>query len=286
MGNWERKELTSGQISYAANDVYVTYEVAEKIKLLQRAGLPKEYTVPMATIHAEGATLLNVRGTLQQVQDHGVRSRDIIDTPGPTKESEALSKKVPGTTKRVSAKKSPSVSSTWNKKSKAYVKRSSRPSSSTSGPPKPVAIKSIQGSYPDYIYKNVTEIRTIRGHKSTVTIIPPKFQKRLLSTKAPSNHEDPKKSERLRALGEFYLPKELLPESMEGKDVLERNQAVWLEAGGRDLEEDDEEVAKEVSDDWYLLQNQSLYASLASSSEDVDDELVEETKPSTNKGKR
>ncbi|KAF9027687.1 hypothetical protein BGZ52_002412 [Haplosporangium bisporale] len=220
MGNWERKELTSQQISYAANDVYVTYEVAERIKSLQRAGSPKGYTVPMATIHAKGATLLNVRGTLQHVQDHGVRPRDVIDTPGPTKGSEALSKKVSSTTKTASAKKLPSMSSAWNKKPKAYVKSSPRPSSSTSGPPKIVAIKSIQGSYPGSIYKN---------------------------------------------------------------DVLERNQAVWLEAGGRDLEEDDEEVAKEASDDWYLLQNQSLYASLASS-EDVGDELAEKTKPSAKQG--
>ncbi|KFH62327.1 hypothetical protein MVEG_11538 [Podila verticillata NRRL 6337] len=284
MGNWERKELTSQQISYAANDVYVTYEVAERIKSLQRAGSPKGYTVPMATIHAKGATLLNVRGTLQHVQDHGVRPRDVIDTPGPTKGSEALSKKVSSTTKTASAKKLPSMSSAWNKKPKAYVKSSPRPSSSTSGPPKIVAIKSIQGSYPGSIYKNVTEIRTIHGHKSTITIIPPKFQKRLLSTKVPSNHEDPKIPEKLRAVGEIYLPKELLPESMEEKDVLERNQAVWLEAGGRDLEEDDEEVAKEASDDWYLLQNQSLYASLASSSEDVGDELAEKTKPSAKQG--
>lgn len=72
-----------------------------------------------------------------------------------------------------------------------------------------------------------------------------------------------------------------MPESMEGKDVLERNQAVWLEAGGRDLEEDD--MAQEASDDWYLMQNQSLYASLSSTSEDVSDIPSGEILESSNK---
>lgn len=298
MGNWERKELSSRQIAYAANDVYVTYEVAEKIKSLQNKTGParKQYTLPMATIHPKGgATLLNIRGTLQHVQDHGIRTQDIIGEPPGSggvqaKGSEGLAKKAISTTTTPIVKKSPSVSS-WVKKAQVPIKKvkvsinksvAPRPSPPSSGPLKPVAIKAIQGNYPDYIYKNLTEVRTIRiGRKSTITIIPPQFQKRLLST---SSHRASEKSERSarRAIGDVYLPKELLPESMEGKDVLERNQAVWLEAGGRDLEED--EKTQEVSDDWYLMQNQSLYASLVSPSEDEgDDYPSEETLKSSNK---
>ncbi|KAG0361297.1 hypothetical protein BG005_008726 [Podila minutissima] len=296
-GNWERKELTSRQISYAANDVYVTYEVAEKIKSLQKNTGPtrKQYTLPIATIHPKGgATVLNVRGTLQHVQDHGVRTQDIIDKPPGSgrvqaKGSEALTKKATSTTTTPPAKKFPSVSA-WGKKVQVSIKKAKvsiskstvpRPSPPSSGPPKPVAIKAIQGSYPNYIYKNLTEVRTIRvGGRSTVTIIPPQFQKRLFST---SSHSASKKSgnSATRAIGDVYLPKELLPESMEGKDVLERNQAVWLEAGGRDLEEDD--MAQEASDDWYLMQNQSLYASLSSTSEDVSDIPSGEILESSNK---
>ncbi|KAG0019809.1 hypothetical protein BGZ81_009599 [Podila clonocystis] len=301
MGNWERKELTSRQISYAANDAYVTYEVAERIKSLQKTGpARKQYTIPMATIHPKGgATVLNIRGTLQHVQDHGIRAQDIIDEPLGSggvraKGSEASVKKATSTTTTPTAKKSPSVSA-WGKKAQVSIKQAkalikkpvaspplaSPPSPPSSGPPKLVAIKAIQGSYPDYVYKNLTEVRTIRlGRKSTVTIIPPQFQKRLFSR---SRHNASKKSEHsaTRAVGDVYLPKELLPEPMEGKDVLERNQAVWLEAGGRDLEED--EVAQEASDDWYLMQNQSLYASLSSTSEDVGDIPSEETLEPSNK---
>ncbi|KAG0341383.1 hypothetical protein BG000_009296 [Podila horticola] len=298
MGNWERKELSSRQIAYAANDVYVTYEVAEKIKSLQNKTGParKQYTLPMATIHPKGgATLLNIRGTLQHVQDHGIRTQDIIgELPGSggvqAKGSEGLAKKATSTTTTPIVKKSSSVSS-WVKKAqvpinkvKASINKSvaPRPSPPSSGPLKPAAIKAIQGNYPDYIYKNLTEVRTIRiGRKSTITIIPPQFQKRHLST---SSHRASEKSEHSakKAIGDIYLPKELLPESMEDKDVLERNQAVWLEAGGRDLEED--EKTHEVSDDWYLMQNQSLYASLVSPSEDEgDDYPSEETLKSSNK---
>ncbi|KAG0040875.1 hypothetical protein BGZ82_007897 [Podila clonocystis] len=296
MGNWERKELTSRQISYAANDAYVTYEVAERIKSLQKTGpARKQYTIPMATIHPKGgATVLNVRGTLQHVQDHGIRTQDIVDDPPGSggvraKGSEASAKKAASTTTTPTAKKSLSVS-VWGKKAQVPIKQAkalinkpvaSRPSPPLSGPSKLVATKAIQGIYPDYIYKNLSEVRTIRlGCKSSVTIIPPQFQKRLFST---SRHRASKKSEHLatRAVGDVYLPKELLPKSMEGKDVLERNQAVWLEAGGRDLEED--EVAQEASDDWYLMQNQSLYASLSSTSEDVSDIPSDETLESSNK---
>ncbi|KAG0086466.1 hypothetical protein BGZ92_008109 [Podila epicladia] len=296
-GNWERKELTSRQISYAANDAYVTYEVAEKIKLLQKKAGPtrKQYTLPIATVHPKGgAIVLNVRGTLQHVQDYGVRTQDIIDTPPGSggvqaKGSEALAKKATSTTTISTAKKSPSVPA-WGKKVQVPIKKAKasigksavpRPSPPSSGPPKPIAIKAIQGSYPEYIYKNLTEVRTIRiGRRSTVTIIPPRFQKRLFST---SSHSASKKSENstTRAIGDVYLSKELLPESMEGKDVLERNQAVWLKAGGRDLQED--EVPQETSDDWYLMQNQSLFASLSSTSEDVNDIPSGEVLESSNK---
>ncbi|KAG0271906.1 hypothetical protein BGZ95_000223 [Linnemannia exigua] len=66
---------------------------------------------------------------------------------------------------------------------------------------------------------------------------------------------------------------QLLPESLEGKDVLERNQSVWLEAGGRDLSEDgDVEAEAEEQDDWHLRQNQALFASLVTPNSDSDSE--------------
>ncbi|KAF9987721.1 hypothetical protein BGZ75_000192 [Mortierella antarctica] len=128
-------------------------------------------------------------------------------------------------------------------------------------------------------------IQTIhRGRQSVVTIIPPKFQKRLFSLSRPSfkqsephNHES--RTQRKKRTGDVFIASQLLPESLENKDILERNQAVWLEAGGRDLSG---EITEEDAggSDYYLQQNQALFESLGQSSLRVEQERLEETEKS------
>jgi hypothetical protein len=48
---------------------------------------------------------------------------------------------------------------------------------------------------------------------------------------------------------------------MEGMSIMERNQAVWFKAGGRNYsDENNDDDPKD--DDWHLRQNQALFESL------------------------
>ncbi|KAF9281684.1 hypothetical protein BGZ68_006475 [Mortierella alpina] len=163
MGNWENKNLSALQLRYAANDAFVTYEVAEKIKELQQSRPPRDYEIELATIHSEGTKV---------VKDDN------------NKEMENSSKY------------------RW-------------------------------------------------------------FQ--------------PGRAQHKRRTGDVYIPNQLIPESLENKDILERNQTVWQEAGGRDLSN---EITDDDSgeNDWYLQQNQALFESLGQSTFNADQDRLEKKK--------
>lgn len=320
MGNWESKNLSANQIAYAANDVFVTYELAEKIKELQRMRPKNDYVVPLATVQSNGTIVVTVRGSLQERLDHPATTKDIIvpepkqaptilkaratkmtaATAGGAKRSSVGYAKVtkvkiggsgPIVIRRTTGAapvKAPTSSTTTIGRS---TKSAAAATSSTWG--NLLAHSMDVNGYPYRFYKNANKngdtsskvsdsnnvIQTIRlGSRSTVTIIPPRFQKRPFSATSLAATADKK----IDAKGmpqrmqqehseEVYIPSQLLPESLEGKGTLERNQSVWLEAGGRDLSEDDlGEEGGEQQEDWYLRQNQALFASLVPSDPDFD----------------
>ncbi|KAF9936897.1 hypothetical protein BGZ67_001914 [Mortierella alpina] len=98
-----------------------------------------------------------------------------------------------------------------------------------------------------------------------------------INKQKPHNHES--RTQRKKRTGDVFIASQLLPESLENKDILERNQAVWLEAGGRDLSG---EITEEDAggSDYYLQQNQALFESLGQSSLRVEQERLEETEKS------
>ncbi|KAG0220076.1 hypothetical protein BGX33_009628 [Mortierella sp. NVP41] len=357
MGNWESKNLSANQLAYAANDVFVTYEVAEKIKELQRSRSKQEFWVPLATIHSKGATVVTVRGSLQERQDHPASTKDIVvlksgagataaaskaemqEKSGGVKRSTGYTKvssaKVAGsspTSRRKNANAASSTSSaatapttatgastkapskaTKKTAAKAFKRISPKPpnrsamvtaatssSNDLQSPPPtppPYSYMSVNGD-PNFFYGNIGSntstsgtnnvIRAIRhGSRSTVTIIPAKSQKRYISCssqrpssssssssstlttegdKAETKDDSERKQNGVRG-GDVYFPSQLLPESLEGKGTLERNQSIWQEAGGRDLSEELGSALEEEQDDWYLRQNQALFASLVSDEE-------------------
>ncbi|KAG0051296.1 hypothetical protein BGZ83_003888 [Gryganskiella cystojenkinii] len=325
MGNWESRNLTANQIAYAANDAFVTYEVAERIKELQRQRPDQKFTLSLATVHTQGSTILEVRGTLQERQDRAATAADIVETiqakntfiPGvrennrfrlPWTASSTFSKAMTSWGSKVTAKtasepfrlgvrqeQSPSSSATTSTISRSPSSRTSTSSMSST--------KSVSAATPTFTYHPPTEdphfyskswsdeIRTMTkgGGKTIVTIIPPRLQiprsfctltRRNLfvatelvckNTPSPagaasssSTKEEEKETKPSRSEGDIYFPGQLLPESLEGKNILERNQAVWLEAGGRqDLSEDRDDGEKDDGD-WHMNQNQALFASLMS----------------------
>ncbi|KAF9579463.1 hypothetical protein BGW38_004260 [Lunasporangiospora selenospora] len=70
MGNWENFNLSSSQIAYAANDAFVTYEVAARIKELQASRPPQQYTLPLLSIQPEGGFVREVHQTLEEYQNN------------------------------------------------------------------------------------------------------------------------------------------------------------------------------------------------------------------------
>lgn len=321
MGNWESKNLSANQISYAANDVFVTYELAEKIKELQRTRPKQDYVVPLATVNSDGTTVVTVRGSLQERVDHPATAKDIIipeprqaptilkaratkmvaTTAGGAKRSSVGYAKV---TKVKSGGSGPVTN--WRTTGVAPIKaptssltttprRSTNPAAAEKSSPWRSSLAqgmNVNGD-PYYFYKNANNnggtsnkasdaknvIQTIRlGNRSTVTIIPPRFQKRsFFSTSLAATADKKSGSKEISQWGkqghkgEVYFPSQLLPESLEGKDIIERNQSVWLEAGGRDFSEDDlGEKGGEQQDDWYLRQNQAMFASLVPPDPDSD----------------
>ncbi|KAF9128367.1 hypothetical protein BG015_004351 [Linnemannia schmuckeri] len=313
-GNWESKNLSANQLAYAANDVFVTYELAEKIKELQKARPKQDYVVQLATVHSQGTTVVTVRGSLQERVDRPATAKDII-IPEPKQTPTILKAEISekrataeadgfvgakrssmGYSKGPKIKTGESGQTTANRRTTEAVPtkapisfsttttgRSTKPSAAAAISSSPRAISPATRSMnvngdPYFFYKNANNsraaddannvIRAIRlGSRSTVTIIPPRFQKRAFSCSSLTATSDKKSSRE-----EVYFPSQLLPESLEGKDTMERNQSVWLEAGGRDLSEDDDlgEDDGEQEDDWHLRQNQVLFASLVPPDTDSD----------------
>ncbi|KAG0225052.1 hypothetical protein BGX31_007783 [Mortierella sp. GBA43] len=70
MADWSRSRLHMNQVAYAANDVFVTYEIAAKIKQLQKAHPSRDYHVELSTIKSGGADVVAVLGTLQGCEDN------------------------------------------------------------------------------------------------------------------------------------------------------------------------------------------------------------------------
>ncbi|KAG9061752.1 hypothetical protein KI688_006903 [Linnemannia hyalina] len=306
MGNWESKNLSANQLSYAANDVFVTYELAEKIKELQKARPKQDYVVPFATVHSQGTTVVTVRGSLQERVDNPATAKDII-VPEPKQAPTGLKT---GTNKtattasagdsigakrssvgyakvsKIKTGRSSQVTTSWRTTRAVHSPtttagrstKSATAATSFSRANTPSRSTNVNGD-PYFFYPNANNsrtgdgakdvIRAIRlGSRSTVTIIRPRFQKRSFSCSSLTATSDKKIGR-----GEVFFPSRLLPKSLEGKDIIERNQDVWLEAGGRDLSEEDDHggEGEEEQDDWYLSQNQALFASLVPSDIDSDD---------------
>lgn len=318
MGNWESRSLTSNQIAYAANDVFVTYEIAEQLKKLQSQRPDRKFTLPLATVHSKGATTLVVGGTLQERQNRPATKRDVIETIF------AHSNKVPGTASNDRGYLHKTSSSITAAAKLIGFGRAPWPSKPQAKAPfKPYAFKldeqtSTKPPFQRRYRKDVTFVHhdsrsatsedlsiftnagadnmdfSRLGGRSVTTIIIPKLQsRRSFSTfrssslfhhhhhhatndgssfaTSSSSSRSPAKNKKANSTGsegdgDLYFPIQLLPESLEGKDILERNQAVWLDAGGGgDLSEDETNVEEEEEADWHLNRNQALFASLMSS---------------------
>ncbi|KAF9948582.1 hypothetical protein BGZ72_009512 [Mortierella alpina] len=292
MGDWENKNLSGQQLTYAANDAFVTYEVAEKIKELQQSRPPKDYEIELATIHSEGTKVVKVRGTLQERQDHPATLNDII----PQRPSRSMvARSATAATTTAIRKPSTGARTTTKKWGTTTTTTGSRQTTITSSlrsiakPSPTLAItskSSLTKKDSGFFYKSRPNmIQTIhRGRQTVVTIIPPKFQKRHFSHSRPllkrsEPHGDDGRTVHKKRTGDVYIPSQFLPESLESKDIMERNQAVWEEAGGRDLSG---EITQDGSDgsDWYLQQNQALFESLGQSSLNEDHEQLEKKEKS------
>ncbi|KAF9096681.1 hypothetical protein BGX29_008468 [Mortierella sp. GBA35] len=267
MGNWESKNLSANQLAYAANDVFVTYEVAEKIKELQRSRSKQEFWVPLATIHSKGATVVTVRGSLQERQDHPASTKDIVVLKAGAGATAAASKaemqeksggvkRSTGYTKISSAKVAGSSPTSRRKNANAASSTSSAATApttatgaSTKAPSK--ATKKTAAK----VFKRISPKPPNRSAMVTAA-----------TNKAETKDDSERKQNGVRG-GDVYFPSQLLPESLEGKGTLERNQSIWQEAGGRDLSEELGSALEEEQDDWYLRQNQALFASLVSDEE-------------------
>jgi len=280
MGNWESRSLAAHQISYAANDVFVTYEIAKQLKKLQNLRPNQDFTLQLMTVHTNGSTTLKVGGTLQERQERPATTSDVIETtenplsilPGkllndhPYAEANAIMRR-----NRLSRFLAPTPSAGAVKAFKYgdWKLRSSTP------PTKTVPKR------PSSAYSSSTDIFGLEmgGRSESVVIKAAHHNGRSFnavgsrglfrvtdcnSRKLDSSSIPRKETTAESPKGDIYFPSQLLPESLEDKDILERNQAVWLNAGGgRDLSED-AEVNEEEDEDWHLNQNQALFASLIS----------------------
>ncbi|ORZ28238.1 hypothetical protein BCR41DRAFT_418334 [Lobosporangium transversale] len=325
MGDWDRKCLSSKQLAYAANDAFVTYKVAERIKELQMLQPPpkQDYIVRLITIGADGAIRSDVRGTLQERENHAMSILDLVDRPlkgSAVKKSSPLGDELPlstttgitpatkvtmaghNSTIRARRKQNTKAKTSAAPKSLDNViirlQKSETASSSWDLPsesPRKRTIKKLSALKGDlkFFYTNNEEThQAIRhGSRSVVTVIPLKQRQRFLrqqkrtftderftsresSCRADNNndyHGGGATSDSNGAIeikghrydGDVYLPSQLLPEPLDGKDVLERNQAVWLESSGSDHFDSSALLDRE---DWYLGQNQALFQSLVSDS--------------------
>ncbi|KAF9182663.1 hypothetical protein BGZ51_004517 [Haplosporangium sp. Z 767] len=315
MGNWERISLDNDQLTYAANDAYVTYEVAHRIKELQESRPPQEYELELATIQGEGTSVVKVRGTLQERQDHPATAEDILAL---TQSSKALKSDTGKTAAKssTSAMRAKPVTRTITVKSKISnrgtekdpsIQSSKSPASTNSRwTTRTNQVPNIQRPSNQYwsanktsklVYKSdATTIQKIYlGRKSVVTIIPPRFQRRPFTQSithadvSSSTHDWERQSSTYLGNGhnaedemternrkDFKFPSSLLPKSMEDKDILERNQSIWQEAGGRDLSDDVDENEPE-NNDWYLKQNQTLFESITLDSASLEEHVLVKT---------
>ncbi|KAG0353991.1 hypothetical protein BGZ54_001905 [Gamsiella multidivaricata] len=277
MGNWESKNLSSSQMAYAANDAFVTYEIADKIKQLQTSR-PQAYVVPLMTIGAAGKMVVTVRGTLQERENSPASPMDIVETQlrsttekkdsAPTTYRSATPDSIQKTSQTSPAKLAKvAPASKWRRKTpvraayqaggeSAVSLWSSSPtlekaevSSSISSPsPKAPASKTIDtkrdtrtstrlsslNEDTNFFYRsNVKTKQAIHyGSRSVVTIIPAKkLQKRsfshsyCISQSAPMDRNEIQDTiadrQSSRKAGDVFISTRLLPESLEGKDILE-----------------------------------------------------------------
>ncbi|KAF9345581.1 hypothetical protein BGX26_002973 [Mortierella sp. AD094] len=310
MCDWQSRNLSSSQLAYAANDAFVTYEVAERIKLLQKNRPSQNYIVELMTIVNNGTKFIRVRGTLQEREHKPFTAKDIIDEvmtasspPKPRIEDTSESLNTTTTNAKTAKTRKPkpimttntttnAQSSIWPVKTKKpkpirhldviKIRLSPRPLLTIPGSKiKPRFRLSGEPEFPYWCSPNVK--RGIQfGNRSTVVIIPPSQQKKTLCTSPPldtssmdtlamkdtisERDSDIEKESNGRNRNDVYVPSRILPESLEGKDTLERNQAVWLEAGGRDLSDEIIEQKPDSDDDWHLMQNQYLLQSTMSGS--------------------
>lgn len=289
MGNWESRSLAAHQIAYAANDAFVTYEIAEQLKRLQGLRPNQEFTLPLVTVHTNGSTTLKVRGTLQERQDRAAEASDVMDTlenplsilPGkllndyPYAECNTLMMST-----RLSWKPTSSGGAiTAFKYGDWKLKKSLAPSTKTVKivPKQQSASRTSTSTFPEMGGRSETiVIKAARLHGRSFSTVSSRGLFRVTecdSRKLSSSSKAGKGKAAGDSKRDIYFPSQLLPESLEGKDILERNQAVWMDAGGRDLSED-ATVDDEEDSDWHLKQNQALYASLVSpipdDGEDVD----------------
>lgn len=268
MGDWNLPLLQMDQIAYAANDVFVAYEIAAKIKQLQTIRPERVYHVPLATIKIGGADVITVQGTLQACEDGQRLSAPNTPKVLPTSRSRSS----------VDAKPKPKLSSTRRSKSPTRLPDAPKKRDSVS-PPAKNSTHSRKG--PIHTSKHVSRSdpaevwRAMRyGGRSVVTVIPTSQLKKSSPHARPFSSRA-RKSPEHTVLGDGHhhenggrdqeqdqisIPSHLLPESMEGMSIMERNQAVWFKAGGRNPADDDGDDAKD--DDWYLRQNQALFESL------------------------
>ncbi|KAF9905560.1 hypothetical protein EC991_001590 [Linnemannia zychae] len=268
MGNWESKCLSASQLEYAANDAFVTYEVAEKIKELQRTRAKQDYILPLAKVHSEGTTVVTVRGSLQERLDRPATVEDII-SPVPKQTATAAKATRTGV-------KSPSVVTGYAKVSKNKVTMAK---AKAAGLGQASKRRNVIAAAP--VASSATWLA--RSAKPALKAKTKKSARFSTSATALADNNKSGQNDSLsrkqrgknnRREGGVFFPSGLLPESLEGKDVLERNQSVWLEAGGRDLSEDsDVEVGVEDQDGWHLRQNQALFASLITPDPDPDLDL-------------
>ncbi|KAF8974977.1 hypothetical protein BGZ46_009537 [Entomortierella lignicola] len=287
MGDWQRKHLSPSQLAYAANDVFITYEVADRLKQLQRVRPGRDYSVELITILDDGAEIKTVRGSLQEREDDIVKVNDTLEKTRRVGRPPAI--KIVDTSRRSTiAKAEPSHKLTKGKTvrpNRVLAKKwIFRPTSTitTFGPKvtprtaatrvitKPQALLGEEPQFPYWINPE-TESASQLGGKSVVTVIRMRQQKRTFVTSrsllkgifmTAENDSDDKLEDNSDKGSGVYVPSSILPESLEGKSILERNQAVWLEAGGQDFSEEIDGQRVDSDEDWHLRRNQALFQSL------------------------
>ncbi|KAF9114575.1 hypothetical protein BGX27_010458 [Mortierella sp. AM989] len=296
MGDWQRPSLSSSQLAYAANDVFVTYEVAERIKQLQKIRPSQNYIVELATILNDGAEVIKARGTLQDRQDNTITTEDIIEEPKSVNRTPKIeivdtpksAIETPETVTFLQSDQGATSGLSRIRKKKLSLRPLGPASASKlktiSHTPSPKTIN-LLNEEPQFSYWSnpVYDHMVQCGSRSVVTIIRTnqRQRKRTYSTTRSLFSDSLMDSATLRnsvsrhvgktehennnhVQGDISVPSSILPDSLEGKDIIERNQAVWLEAGGRDISDEIGSQMVDSDDDWHLRQNQALFQSLMS----------------------